>query len=200
VLRGYVAIVHEIEDALCTCQCTLSNVPWSKGVSLVEIRCQMQVYSMVIVLICTLHITGPQNRSFGRKSHGCSFWAADGVIDTVVIEPGTTINSEHCIGTLKTLKQARRVWKHKKFCCNMTMLGLTLCKPTRKQLTPAIYPSWTRICLKWRGRKVCQDLDEETNCGVLLWRPWETCLSLANVWRMVMIMWRSKYRGQDVSF
>jgi hypothetical protein len=54
----------------------------------------------------------PQNRSFGRKSHGYSFWAADGVIDIFVIEPGTTINSEHCTGTLKTLKQLRKVWKY----------------------------------------------------------------------------------------
>jgi len=112
VLRGYVAIVHEMEDTLYTCQCTLSNVPRSKGVSPVEIRCQMQVF-MVIVLTCTLRITGPQNPSFGRKSHVYCFWATDGVIDMVVIEPGTNTNSKHCTATLKTLKQLRRVWKHK---------------------------------------------------------------------------------------
>ena len=66
------------------------------------------------MLMCTLYITGPQNPSFGRKSQGYSFWGANGVIDMVFIEPGTTMNSEHYIATLKTLKQQlRRLWKHK---------------------------------------------------------------------------------------
>ena len=61
------------------------------------------------VLTRTLHITGPQNPSSDRKSHGYSFWAEDGVIDMVITEPGTTIDSEHHIATFKTLKQLRRV-------------------------------------------------------------------------------------------
>jgi len=53
------------------------------------------------------------NPSFGRKSHGYNFGAADGVIDMAIIEPETTINSEHYIATLRTLKQLGRVWMHK---------------------------------------------------------------------------------------
>jgi hypothetical protein len=72
----------------------------------------MQVF-MMIVLTFTLRIIRPQNPSFGRKSYVYCFWATDGVIDMVVIEPGTTTISEHCTATLQTLKQLRIVWKHK---------------------------------------------------------------------------------------
>jgi hypothetical protein len=164
-----------------------------------------RLFGVMTVLTCTLYITGPQNPSFGRKSHGYSFWAADGDIDMVVIEPGITINWEHYAATLKTLKQLRRVWKHKN-----TLLQHDNARPHTLQTTmeavekldltiPWNLPyrpdlatfhffsktegntSWTRVCLKWRGRKVCHDLDEETNCGVLSWRLWETCPSLAKV-------------------
>jgi hypothetical protein len=43
------------------------------------------------------------------------FWDTEGVIYMDILEPGTTINSECYIATLKTLKQwLWGVWKHKK--------------------------------------------------------------------------------------
>lgn len=34
-----------------------------------------------------------QNPGLGRKTYGCRFWDADGVIYMDFIEPGTTVNS-----------------------------------------------------------------------------------------------------------
>jgi len=63
------------------------------------------LFMMMAVLACTPCITGPQNPGLGRKSHGYSFWDADGVIHMDSLEPGTTINSEHYSATLISLKQ-----------------------------------------------------------------------------------------------
>jgi hypothetical protein len=41
-------------------------------------------------------------------------WDTDGFIHMDFLEPGTTINSECYIGTLKHFERLRRVWKHKK--------------------------------------------------------------------------------------
>ena len=95
MVRGYTTIVHEMEDALSICQCTLSNVPQSEESLQLKFIAKCGLFRVMTVLTCSLHITGKQNPSFGRKSYGYSFWAADGVIDMVIIEPGTTINSEH---------------------------------------------------------------------------------------------------------
>jgi hypothetical protein len=67
------------------------------------------------MLTCILHIDGSQNPDLGRKSHGYSFWDADGVIHIDILEAGTTINSRVLHSTLKTMKQQlRKVQKHEK--------------------------------------------------------------------------------------
>jgi hypothetical protein len=124
------------------------------------------------------------------------------------LEIGTTINSEHYIDivTLKPLKQRLRwVWKHKKNillqhdnagphtsrttmevtekvdCAILPHLPAIQSRVGTMQLPlfPQMKVDLRSVWLKWRGGKDCHDLDEETNCGVLLWWLWETCPSLA---------------------
>ena len=45
-----------------------------------------------------------------------------------------------------------------------------------------------------KGMNDCQDLDQETKCGVLSWQLWETGLSLVEGRRMVVMVWRGEYR------
>lgn len=153
--------------------------------------------------------------SLGRKSHDYSFLGCRWCYTHWL--PWTTINSERYIATLKTLKQSlRRVWKQTKIILlqhdnarphtlwttteAIEKLDLTILPhlPYSSDLAPCNFhnfcknegrSSWTSVWLKWRGGEDCQDLDEETKFGVLLWlvHCWQKC-----VWRMVVIMWRSK--------
>jgi hypothetical protein len=101
LLKG-VAIVHKMEAC--------------KGVSPIEIHCQMQaVDGGNCVGMHTLCTDGSQSPGLSRKSHGYSFWDADSVIHTDFVAAGTAINWECYSATLKTLKQQlRKVQKRKK--------------------------------------------------------------------------------------
>lgn len=101
VLRGCVAIVHEIEAC--------------KRGSPIEIHYHMQaVDGGNCVDMHTLFTNRSQNRGLGWKIHGYSSWDADRVIHIDFLEAGT-INSERYIATLETLeKQLRKVQKHEK--------------------------------------------------------------------------------------
>ena len=97
---GLCCYAREMEAALGTRQCILSNVPWfnfwvPKDSLQLKFTAECGLLMVMTVLVCALCFNGSQNPWLGRKSHGYSFWDADGVIHMDFLEPGTTISSEH---------------------------------------------------------------------------------------------------------